>query len=548
MDHHHERRYVISRRAKMRLTAALISILLAASALLLTPTTRHQLSPATLYSSSFYPAHRQLLSLSQYTDPKSTSLRTDIAVPISDQSQPLNLQQYQLQQHPSLQITPYNIDNAILAIKAFRYQAFFFLYDSSTDAFIVIHNAEKCINGCQRIYRVAATVAFALRYNFPDRFRSGQEELIFLMSTGDAPRLRGPCLLEQRRYCKSDEFAPILQFGSVYADGKMMPSMIAMPQPVRPHLPCFEEWQLTIMLDGTNGNGAGVGKVCQDLQPRGNANVGKIHDGLVFNALGLTWDDLIPQIIWRGTDFMFLHTMYPQMRYPDYEADVEPKIAEVVDGGNECDVTRAAIQALWEMGDELLPRWRGVLLTSEAELQAKEQSMATSNNPEALPWINIKFANLIMNGVKTPATQSEGYAKMQNVGIAVIGEYVSMMEQSKYKYHIDLGGGGGTTWTGTIEKLAMPGALFHHVTATSDWFFDMLQPFVHYIPIRSDLSDLREKYEWAEAHPMETQRIAEAGTEFARWVGSVKGFDELYRRYLLDPLAKVIGAYQPLPS
>jgi len=108
--------------------------------------------------------------------------------------------------------------------------------------------------------------------------------------------------------------------------------------------------------------------------------------------------------------------------------------------------------------------------------------------------------------------------------------------------------GGGTSWTGTIEKLALPGVLFHHVTPTKDWFYDRLQPWVHYIPVDSDLTDLREKFEWAESHPVEAQKIAEAGTEFARWIGTPEGFAELYQQHLVAPLREIINAYQPPPD
>ena len=126
---------------------------------------------------------------------------------------------------------------------------------------------------------------------------------------------------------------------------------------------------------------------------------------------------------------------------------------------------------------------------------------------------------------------------------------MSMSDQAKYKYHIDLGGGGGTTWTGTIQKLALPGVLFHHVTPTKDWFHDLLVPWEHYIPIQTDLSDLREKYEWAESHQDEARRISENGTRFAQWMASVEGFGQLYEAFLLAPLRVVMNAYRnPTPS
>jgi hypothetical protein len=245
-----------------------------------------------------------------------------------------------------------------------------------------------------------------------------------------------------------------------------------------------------------------------------------------------------------------------------YENDIMPYEKErKTPFANDYNTKRWAIDTLWSnMGKEglLLPRWRGVLLTSEAELEVGR--MATmleeknNNNGQqqqssvVLPWVNIKFANVATAGTKIPASEYAEYHTLQEYGISAIGEYISMTEQAKYKYHIDLGGGGGTTWTGTIEKLAMPGLLFHHVTPTKDYFHDLLVPWEHYIPIKDDLSDLRDKYEWAESHPIEAKEIAENGTRFARWMGSPEGFGKLYDEFIISPLQKVIMAYKPTVS
>ena len=58
------------------------------------------------------------------------------------------------------------------------------------------------------------------------------------------------------------------------------------------------------------------------------------------------------------------------------------------------------------------------------------------------------------------------------------------------------------------------------------------------------MSDLRSKYEWAESHPEEARRIAEAGTEFARRMGSVEGYSQLYQEHIVHPLGQVIAAYK----
>jgi hypothetical protein len=49
-----------------------------------------------------------------------------------------------------------------------------------------------------------------------------------------------------------------------------------------------------------------------------------------------------------------------------------------------------------------------------------------------------------------------------------------------------------------------------------DWFQTFLLPWVHFMPVSSDMSDLEERWQWAEANPEEAQRIAAAGAEVGR--------------------------------
>jgi hypothetical protein len=112
--------------------------------------------------------------------------------------------------------------------------------------------------------------------------------------------------------------------------------------------------------------------------------------------------------------------------------------------------------------------------------------------------------------------------------------------------HIDLGGGGGTTWSGTFHKLAMPGLLFHHVTPTKDYFHDYMKPWHHYVPVASDLRDLKDKFDWAQSHPKRAFQIARAGSELMRYLTSEKGMEERFQKDILEPLRAVINAYVPV--
>ena len=311
----------------------------------------------------------------------------------------------------------YDLNAGLLATEAFHYTIFFFVYDSKSDTFRVWHNVPGCDHGCVRIYRVASVIAYALRKNFPARFKGpDSDDIVIMMSCGDAPRIKTPCYDKSNDYCHSSKFAPILQFGSVYIDTNILPSAIAMPMPVRPHIPCFDDWQL-------------YRKVCQDLLPRTNAMSDRIRDGIVFGDTRRKnyWDKLIPQVLWRGTDFAYLHMKHPEMRPPNYKTDIRPfeKEAHPTDG-------RWAINALYGMEKQLLPRWRGVLLTSEAEIEAKEYR--ESGNRNVIPWCNIKFSNCYEKGEKVLAINNAKLKQLERVGISAIGDHLNMTEHAKYKY------------------------------------------------------------------------------------------------------------------
>ncbi|EJK65587.1 hypothetical protein THAOC_13535, partial [Thalassiosira oceanica] len=134
-------------------------------------------------------------------------------------------------------------------------------------------------------------------------------------------------------------------------------------------------------------------------------------------------------------------------------------------------------------------------------------------------WDKLKIQQFF-SGRKVPTVGNPTYSVWEEVGIAT-GDGMSLDELSLYRYHIDLGGGGGTTWTGTIEKLLMPGLLMHHLTPTSDYIHEWLKPWEHYVPVSSHLRDLKQKFRWAEAHPNQAKRISYRATQLARllWVG-----------------------------
>ena len=75
----------------------------------------------------------------------------------------------------------------------------------------------------------------------------------------------------------------------------------------------------------------------------------------------------------------------------------------------------------------------------------------------------MKISRHTNNGIMPSSIGSAKYKTYDKVGIAT-GNFMAGPDIAGYRYHIDIGGGRGTIWTGTIEKLAMPDLLFHYIT------------------------------------------------------------------------------------
>jgi hypothetical protein len=240
------------------------------------------------------------------------------------------------------------------------------------------------------------------------------------------------------------------------------------------------------------------------------------------------------------SSYQNIYPDWEQPKYSDLSTDFRGRIPR-----NRFGKFRAALASLQENYSKLVPRWQGVVLTALAFRDA-ERARANGAPHPIIPWVNIKFSNYVDDkGVKTATRGSADYREWEEIGMPVAGEYIDLERSAKYRYHIDLGGGGGTTWSGTMQKLALPGLLFHHVTPTKDYIHDYMKPWVHYIPVASDLSDLKAKFEWAEQHPVEAKNIADRGTELIRYLTGPEGFKQMYEEDLVEPLRRVIEAYQP---
>jgi hypothetical protein len=111
--------------------------------------------------------------------------------------------------------------------------------------------------------------------------------------------------------------------------------------------------------------------------------------------------------------------------------------------------------------------------------------------------------------------------------------FVSLPEHCRYKYLIDIQGAG---YSGRAKILLFSGRpLFLVDRRWHEYFYKDIKPFVHYIPVQEDLSDLTEKLDWAEHHQKEAFRIAEEAQNYA--------INNLTREKAVEYLANVLVEY-----
>jgi hypothetical protein len=93
---------------------------------------------------------------------------------------------------------------------------------------------------------------------------------------------------------------------------------------------------------------------------------------------------------------------------------------------------------------------------------------------------------------------------------------LSLQEQSQYKYivHIE----GHVAAYRLSNELFSGSCLLMVESSYQLWYSHLLEPYVHYIPIAHDLSDLYTQLDWCHAHDSECQAIAERAQQFAKCV------------------------------
>lgn len=127
---------------------------------------------------------------------------------------------------------------------------------------------------------------------------------------------------------------------------------------------------------------------------------------------------------------------------------------------------------------------------------------------------------------------------MMNTKIKSATKFMSMIEQSKYKYiiHVD-----GNVNAYRLLTTMLTGSLILRVDSQyTSWVDHLIKPNKHYIMIRPDLSDLVEKIQWCIRHDNKSSEIARNGYEFAK--------NALQQDYIKSSIENILWKVSPLPT
>jgi hypothetical protein len=124
----------------------------------------------------------------------------------------------------------------------------------------------------------------------------------------------------------------------------------------------------------------------------------------------------------------------------------------------------------------------------------------------------------------------------------VAPKQIDRKEQIQYKYILDIDGN-ASTWDATAWKLNSGSVLLKTNGPWRQWFYDDFHPWVHYVPIADDFSDIDAKFEWCEAHPHKCLAMISECKQL---------FQKIYHypniiKYTMTKLFEISGLPLPIP-
>lgn len=142
----------------------------------------------------------------------------------------------------------------------------------------------------------------------------------------------------------------------------------------------------------------------------------------------------------------------------------------------------------------------------------------------------VEYQSMFDVGVSSLAQIS----KIEGREIAAAGyirNFVPLSLSNQYKYQVDIDGN-TNAWSALFQKL-LSGSVVLKIASPHNfrqWYYDELIPWVNFVPVKSDMSDLVEKIHWLIDHDDEAMQIGINGRKLA----SKLTYDEELNKALIN--------------
>jgi hypothetical protein len=160
--------------------------------------------------------------------------------------------------------------------------------------------------------------------------------------------------------------------------------------------------------------------------------------------------------------------------------------------------------------------WRGsttgaaaITLESLADLPRFRLCSAGNRNDTLRAVLDAKFTEVTQATSAPEATKIAGH--LDNLGL--LSPYIAQTEFIKYRFQIDMDGN-SNSWS-FLLKLMMGSCVLKVGSPWRQWYYNDLQPWVHYVPVEADLADLEERIQWCLDSDEAVQKIADNGMKYA---------------------------------
>jgi serine/threonine protein kinase len=181
----------------------------------------------------------------------------------------------------------------------------------------------------------------------------------------------------------------------------------------------------------------------------------------------------------------------------------------------------------------------GVTIDTNTRLKLAHLSSVTPPDAEGVPYLDAGITNWNLRSRKT---KGDPYLRTIEIDSLPFGllEKLSPKEQAGYKYVVNVDGH-VSAFRLSLE-LSMGSVILLVDSEWKIWYRDKLEAYVHYVPVRADLSDLVNQIKWCREHDAECEAIAKGGMDFFDRYLQKKGLLDYMQKALVD-LRRTTGEY-----